>query len=181
MVGVWQMFNSFTICRCRWNHFRRRERWKEVKNTAQGWAEGVWLQMGCSFACTLLPPNRVWLAHQVPQELLFLFLVLKAQTSLPDENAAKCTVCKESWTACAGAIDLVWFLFCRECELGCSPVKDQWLTKGCVVFLAFQGLRVSRENSNGVQGEFPLEGNYPRTVISSVGKVPFAMMVLGGS
>lgn len=102
----------------------------------------------------------VWLAHQVPQELLlFLFLVLKAQTSLPDENTAKCTVCKESWTAYAGVIDLVWFLFCRECELGCSPVKDQWLTKGCVVFLAFQGLQVSRENSNGVQGEFPLEGN----------------------
>ena len=36
--------------------------------------------------------------------------------------------------------------------------------------LAFQGLRVPRENSNEVHERFLLETNYPRTLVSPVRK-----------
>lgn len=116
------MFNSFNPCRCCWNHFWRKERWKEVKNVTQGWPEGVWLW---DVVLLVLFSLQIRVSYQVPYELLLFFLVLMTQTSLPDATLRNALFAKNLALLMWGL--LIWFgfclflffCFCWEYELGC--------------------------------------------------------------
>ena len=138
------MFNSFNPGRGCWNHFWRKERWKEVENMTQRWPEGVWLWD--VLLLVLLSPNKSLLSSTIWAPTVLLGANDSDLTSW--WNTGKCTVCKESCTAYVGVVDMVWFLFfpvcwfCWEYELGCLfSSEGPLIDKGTCSLLTLSSLQ----------------------------------------